>query len=167
MEAQLEQIREQQKDTWNRFSGGWRKWDDFTMTWLRPMGEEIIRALELRDGDMVLDVAAGTGEPQGRSGDREIGHAAGTRDNAHREPREAAGRGDAHAEREHRQPDADLCPGETAADILDFGQFKFVHVRSFEKHATLATEHAINLPQKAMGTNNVLLEPKPKQAFEA
>ena len=63
MEAQLEQIREQQKDTWNRFSGGWRKWDDFTMTWLRPMGEEIIRALDLQDGDMVLDVAAGTGEP--------------------------------------------------------------------------------------------------------
>lgn len=63
MEAQLEQIREQQKDTWNRFSAGWRKWDSFTMDWLRPMGEEIIACLRLRRTDVVLDVAAGTGEP--------------------------------------------------------------------------------------------------------
>ncbi|OON66973.1 class I SAM-dependent methyltransferase [Hymenobacter sp. CRA2] len=63
MEAQLEQIREQQKATWDKFSAGWRKWDDFTMDWLRPMGEEIIRDLHLRPTDLVLDVAAGTGEP--------------------------------------------------------------------------------------------------------
>jgi ubiquinone/menaquinone biosynthesis C-methylase UbiE len=63
MEAQLEQIREQQKDTWNKFSSGWRKWDDFTMNWLRPMGTEIINSLKLKPTDVVLDVAAGTGEP--------------------------------------------------------------------------------------------------------
>jgi ubiquinone/menaquinone biosynthesis C-methylase UbiE len=63
MEAQLEQIREQQKATWNKFSPGWRKWDDFTMQWLKPMGDEIIRSLKLKDTDTVLDVAAGTGEP--------------------------------------------------------------------------------------------------------
>lgn len=63
MEAQLEQIREQQKQTWNKFSPGWKKWDDFTMEWLKPMGEEIIRFLKLKDTDTVLDVAAGTGEP--------------------------------------------------------------------------------------------------------
>jgi ubiquinone/menaquinone biosynthesis C-methylase UbiE len=63
MEAQLEEIREQQKATWNKFAPGWRKWDDFTMDWLRPMGEEIIRALAIRPADVVLDVAAGTGEP--------------------------------------------------------------------------------------------------------
>lgn len=63
MEAQLEQIREQQKATWNKFSPGWKKWDDFTMEWLKPMGDEIIRLLNLRETDTVLDVAAGTGEP--------------------------------------------------------------------------------------------------------
>ncbi|AYA35850.1 methyltransferase domain-containing protein [Hymenobacter oligotrophus] len=63
MEAQLEQIREQQKETWNKFSPGWRKWDDFTMNWLKPMGDEIIRVLQLRSTDVVLDIAAGTGEP--------------------------------------------------------------------------------------------------------
>lgn len=63
MELQLEQIREQQKETWNKFSPGWRKWDDFTMEFLKPMGEEIIRSLNLKDTDTVLDIAAGTGEP--------------------------------------------------------------------------------------------------------
>src|SRR5579871_5214794 len=63
MEAQLEQIREQQKASWNKFSTGWRKWDDFTMAFLRPMGEEIIRGLQLKPTDNVLDIAAGTGEP--------------------------------------------------------------------------------------------------------
>ncbi len=63
MEPQLEQIREQQKETWNKFSPGWREWDDFTMEFLKPMGEEIIRLLRLKETDTVLDVAAGTGEP--------------------------------------------------------------------------------------------------------
>jgi ubiquinone/menaquinone biosynthesis C-methylase UbiE len=63
MESQLEQIREQQKQTWNKFSSGWKKWDDFTMNWLRPMGTEIISSLNLNDTDTVLDIAAGTGEP--------------------------------------------------------------------------------------------------------
>ena len=63
MEAQLEQIREQQKATWNRFSLGWKKWDDMTMDFLHPMSDEIIRLLQPKENDRVLDVAAGTGEP--------------------------------------------------------------------------------------------------------
>ncbi|QJW89861.1 class I SAM-dependent methyltransferase [Spirosoma taeanense] len=63
MEAQMEQIRDQQKETWNKFSPGWRKWDDFTMDFLRPMGDAIIHSLQLNDTDTVLDIAAGTGEP--------------------------------------------------------------------------------------------------------
>lgn len=63
MEAQLLQIRDQQKETWNKFSPGWRKWDDFTMAFLKPMGDEIIRLINPQNTDAVLDVAAGTGEP--------------------------------------------------------------------------------------------------------
>ena len=63
MEQQLEQIREQQKETWNKFSPGWKKWDDLTMDFLKPMGDEIIRLLQPQENDVVLDVAAGTGEP--------------------------------------------------------------------------------------------------------
>lgn len=63
MEKQLEEIREQQKATWNKFSTGWKKWDELTMDFLKPMGDTIIQQLKLRDTDVVLDVAAGTGEP--------------------------------------------------------------------------------------------------------
>lgn len=63
MEALVEQIREQQKMAWNNFSPGWRKWDDFTMNFLRPMGDAIVKNLQLKDTDRVLDVATGTGEP--------------------------------------------------------------------------------------------------------
>ena len=63
MEQHLEQIREQQKETWNKFSAGWKKWDDLTMDFLKPMGDEIIRLLQPQENDVVLDVAAGTGEP--------------------------------------------------------------------------------------------------------
>ncbi|HLG34749.1 MAG TPA: methyltransferase domain-containing protein [Bacteroidia bacterium] len=63
METHLEQIREQQKETWNKFSPGWKKWDALTMEFLKPMGDEIIRLLKPKGDDLVLDVAAGTGEP--------------------------------------------------------------------------------------------------------
>jgi ubiquinone/menaquinone biosynthesis C-methylase UbiE len=63
MEQVLQDIREQQKATWNKFSPGWKKWDDMSMDFLKPMGDEIIEQLNLKDTDVVLDVAAGTGEP--------------------------------------------------------------------------------------------------------
>lgn len=63
MKLEIEQIRDQQKETWNRFSSGWKKWDELTMDFLKPMGDEIIRLLNLKNDAIVLDVAAGTGEP--------------------------------------------------------------------------------------------------------
>jgi ubiquinone/menaquinone biosynthesis C-methylase UbiE len=63
MEQQLEEIREQQKATWNKFSPGWKKWDELTMDFLKPYGDEIIQQLKLKETNLVLDVAAGTGEP--------------------------------------------------------------------------------------------------------
>ena len=63
MEPQLVQIREQQKEVWNRFSPGWKKWDDLTMEFLKPMGDEIIKLINPKGADVVLDIASGTGEP--------------------------------------------------------------------------------------------------------
>jgi ubiquinone/menaquinone biosynthesis C-methylase UbiE len=63
MEAQHVQIREQQKEMWNRFSPGWKKWDDLSMKFLKPIGDEIIHLIKPKDIDVVLDVASGTGEP--------------------------------------------------------------------------------------------------------
>jgi ubiquinone/menaquinone biosynthesis C-methylase UbiE len=63
MEQLPEQIREHQKASWNKFSSGWKKWDDLNMDFLKPMGDEIIRLLNPKDSDIILDVASGTGEP--------------------------------------------------------------------------------------------------------
>jgi ubiquinone/menaquinone biosynthesis C-methylase UbiE len=63
MEQQLQEIREQQKSTWNKFSPGWKKWDDLTMDFLKPNGDKIIQLLKVKETDVVLDIASGTGEP--------------------------------------------------------------------------------------------------------
>lgn len=63
MDQQLEQISRQQKESWNKFSSGWKKWDELFMDFLKPMGDEIIAMLNPKDTDVVLDVASGTGEP--------------------------------------------------------------------------------------------------------
>jgi len=63
MNMNLEAIREQQKASWNRFAAGWKKWDPVTMEFLQPMKEAIIRYLQPNDGQKILDIAAGTGEP--------------------------------------------------------------------------------------------------------
>jgi ubiquinone/menaquinone biosynthesis C-methylase UbiE len=63
MQQQLQDIREQQKASWNKFSSGWKKWDDLTMDFLKPMGDEIIRLINPKGSDHILDIASGTGEP--------------------------------------------------------------------------------------------------------
>jgi ubiquinone/menaquinone biosynthesis C-methylase UbiE len=63
MNEQQQAIRNQQKETWNKFSGGWKKWDEFNMNFLKPMGDAIIKALDIKSNDIVLDIASGTGEP--------------------------------------------------------------------------------------------------------
>ena len=63
MEQKLEEIREQQKASWNKFSPGWKKYDELTMDFLKPMGDEMIQQLHLKETDVVLDIASGTGEP--------------------------------------------------------------------------------------------------------
>jgi ubiquinone/menaquinone biosynthesis C-methylase UbiE len=63
MEQQLQEIREQQKASWNKFSTGWKKWDQITMDFLRPVGEAILASIPFKDNFKVLDIASGTGEP--------------------------------------------------------------------------------------------------------
>lgn len=63
MEKQLVEIRDQQRDSWNKFSPGWKKWDELTMDFLKPMGDAIIKSIQPKGKDKILDIAAGTGEP--------------------------------------------------------------------------------------------------------
>ena len=61
-QLQLEQL-EQQKNTWNKYASGWRKWDEMLMTAMLPIADSLINSLELNSNEHVLDVASGTGEP--------------------------------------------------------------------------------------------------------
>src|SRR5688572_27140414 len=63
MDLLLEKIRDTQKESWNKSSSGWKKWDDMFMSFLRPVGEEMIRMLRVSGDDYIMDVATGTGEP--------------------------------------------------------------------------------------------------------
>jgi ubiquinone/menaquinone biosynthesis C-methylase UbiE len=57
------QIRDQQQATWNRFSAGWKKWDDLVLAWIAPVGDALLDEARLAPMSSVLDVASGTGEP--------------------------------------------------------------------------------------------------------
>lgn len=63
----LEQTREQQlkiqRKNWDRFSAGWKKWDDMIMTAMKPVGDALINSLQVKGSEKILDVASGTGEP--------------------------------------------------------------------------------------------------------
>jgi ubiquinone/menaquinone biosynthesis C-methylase UbiE len=63
MDEQLLTISNEQKKTWDNVSHAWKKWNEFTMNFLKPMGDAIIKALEIKNNDIVLDIASGTGEP--------------------------------------------------------------------------------------------------------
>ena len=63
MNKQQSEIREQQKASWDKSSHGWKKWDAFTMNFLKPMGDGIILLLDTQPGQHVIDIATGTGEP--------------------------------------------------------------------------------------------------------
>ena len=63
MDEQLQTISDGQKETWNKVAYSWKKWDEFTMNFLRPMGDAIIKALDIKTNDVTLDIASGTGEP--------------------------------------------------------------------------------------------------------
>jgi ubiquinone/menaquinone biosynthesis C-methylase UbiE len=63
METALAQVRDQQQATWNKFSAGWKKWDDLVLSWIGPVTDALLDAAKLKPTSHVLDVASGTGEP--------------------------------------------------------------------------------------------------------
>jgi ubiquinone/menaquinone biosynthesis C-methylase UbiE len=63
METRTNDISEAQKAAWNKFSPGWKKWDELVIRFLGPQGDAIIEHLAPKDVQRILDIAAGTGEP--------------------------------------------------------------------------------------------------------
>lgn len=60
---EYEKLLQQQRQTWNQFSGGWKKWDDLLMSSVMPVADGLVETLDLKGNEIVLDVASGTGEP--------------------------------------------------------------------------------------------------------
>lgn len=58
-----EEIKRQQRETWNKFSPGWKKWESQNDAFTSKVSQAIIDAVELSGNDHVLDIASGTGEP--------------------------------------------------------------------------------------------------------
>ena len=63
MATQLEQVRDQQQATWDKFSAGWKKWDELVLGWLVGVGTELLDGARRRPDSYVLEIASGTGEP--------------------------------------------------------------------------------------------------------
>jgi ubiquinone/menaquinone biosynthesis C-methylase UbiE len=63
MEEQFQTISAQQKVFWNKFSPGWKKWDADILAFMHPFADEIIQLLQPTGSQVILDIAAGTGEP--------------------------------------------------------------------------------------------------------
>lgn len=63
MSTSADQIRDQQRQTWDRFSAGWGRWDHIVLPMLAAVGEEMIHELHIPADAHHLDVASGTGEP--------------------------------------------------------------------------------------------------------
>src|SRR3954447_11179348 len=61
--ASAEEIRDAQRATWARLSGGWEKWDLVIMDQLGPVGAAMIERLDIAEDQQHLDIASGTGEP--------------------------------------------------------------------------------------------------------
>jgi len=58
-----DEIRASQREMWGKFSAGWEKWDDVVLSTVGEVGAAMIAALEIREDQQHLEVAAGTGEP--------------------------------------------------------------------------------------------------------
>ena len=62
MQPQFQEIREKQKASWKEFSPGWKKWNSELHDHMRPAADGIISLLNPNGSQVILDIAAGTGE---------------------------------------------------------------------------------------------------------
>ncbi len=62
MEQHFKDIRENQKASWNKFSPGWKKWDLELHDHMKPAADGIVNLLKPAGSQLILDIAAGTGE---------------------------------------------------------------------------------------------------------
>ena len=57
------QFKNQQRTTWDAMASGWRnQWQTFERN-AQPVSDRLVEMVELREGDRILDIATGIGEP--------------------------------------------------------------------------------------------------------
>jgi SAM-dependent methyltransferase len=57
------EFRDKQRDQWNGAAAGWNEWSTYMDEHASPAADKIVAMAEIEEGDRVLDVAAGYGEP--------------------------------------------------------------------------------------------------------
>jgi SAM-dependent methyltransferase len=57
------EFREKQRDQWNGAAAGWNEWSAFIDKHVGVVSERLVEAAGIKEGDRVLDVACGYGEP--------------------------------------------------------------------------------------------------------
>lgn len=63
MKQQLKNSSDTQKKSWDQFSPGWKKWELKLYEHMQPAADGIINKLNPTGSQLILDIAAGTGEP--------------------------------------------------------------------------------------------------------
>ena len=63
MKQQLKNSSDTQKKFWDQFSTGWKKWELKFYEHMQPAADGIINKLNPTGSQLILDIAAGTGEP--------------------------------------------------------------------------------------------------------
>ena len=62
MQQKFREISAKQKASWDKFSPGWKKWNLQLHDHMRPAADGIIRLLKPEGSQIIIDIAAGTGE---------------------------------------------------------------------------------------------------------
>src|SRR4051794_37475494 len=57
------EFRDKQREQWNTAAVGWNEWSTFMDEHAGPVSEKLVEMAGVKEGDRVLDVAAGYGEP--------------------------------------------------------------------------------------------------------
>jgi SAM-dependent methyltransferase len=57
------EFRSRQREDWNTASQGWRNWSELIDSSTAPVSKRLVELAGIKEGDRVLDVAAGYGEP--------------------------------------------------------------------------------------------------------